>query len=280
MESELVSGTQYPQDMIFVMRVMESIGLEVKKPMTCSSLKWSTFLRKRHKGTNCQNWILAKNNPTVLYGRGDVRFIKIVCFRLTLASSKAPWQKHQIVQMKITIHSTCIVECIVTFICIKWITSHVDNIDARCVVDLWFSFKPMESAALRRLSGALTRQTANLIGSKGFLIAKLFYVSRQIGLLTAPSIISHYFPPTCKQSPPIVCVWQLLLFYFEKRLMGRGIGRKHKANTGNSKRSRTSAAGVNIFYGNGNMKPNLPSCLTTSLTIPQMVQQMMLIQSL
>ena len=38
--------------------------------------------------------------------------------------------------------------------------------------------------------------------------------------------------------------------------MGRGIGRQHKANTGNSKRSRTSAARVNIYYGNGNRNGN------------------------
>jgi hypothetical protein len=31
-EAELVSGTQCAQDMLFVMRVLESIGLKVKKP--------------------------------------------------------------------------------------------------------------------------------------------------------------------------------------------------------------------------------------------------------
>jgi hypothetical protein len=56
-ESELVSGTQCAQDMLFVMRVMESIGLRVKKPMVLQidnkgavdlANNWSIGGRTRH----------------------------------------------------------------------------------------------------------------------------------------------------------------------------------------------------------------------------------------
>jgi hypothetical protein len=55
--AELVSGTQCAQDMLFVMRVIESMGLKVKKPMTLEidnegtvdiSHNWSASGRSRH----------------------------------------------------------------------------------------------------------------------------------------------------------------------------------------------------------------------------------------
>ena len=56
-EAELVSGTQCAQDMLFVMRVIESIGLKVKKPMILQidnkgavdlANNWSIGGRTRH----------------------------------------------------------------------------------------------------------------------------------------------------------------------------------------------------------------------------------------
>jgi hypothetical protein len=56
-EAELVSGTQCAQDMLFVMRVLESIGLRVKKPMILQidnkgavdlANNWSIGGRTRH----------------------------------------------------------------------------------------------------------------------------------------------------------------------------------------------------------------------------------------
>jgi hypothetical protein len=56
-EAELVSGTQCAQDMLFIMRVLESIGLKVKKPMILEidnkgavdlSHNWSVAGRTRH----------------------------------------------------------------------------------------------------------------------------------------------------------------------------------------------------------------------------------------
>jgi hypothetical protein len=63
-----------------------------------------------------------------------------------------------------------------------------DNIDARCVVHWLFSIKPLRIGCRPRFGRALTGQTANQIGSKGFLLAKFFY-DYQIGLL--PSIVSQ-----------------------------------------------------------------------------------------
>ena len=56
-EAELVSGTQCAQDMMFIMRVLESIGLQVKKPMILEmdnkgaidlANNWSVGGRTRH----------------------------------------------------------------------------------------------------------------------------------------------------------------------------------------------------------------------------------------
>jgi hypothetical protein len=56
-EAELVSGTQCAQDMLFIMRVLESIGLKVKKPMVLEmdnkgaidlAHNWSVGGRTRH----------------------------------------------------------------------------------------------------------------------------------------------------------------------------------------------------------------------------------------
>jgi hypothetical protein len=57
MSAELVSGTQCAQDMLFIMRVLESMGLKIKKPMVLEidnegavdlSHNWSVSGRTRH----------------------------------------------------------------------------------------------------------------------------------------------------------------------------------------------------------------------------------------
>ena len=139
-------------------------------------------------GTKRQNRILAETCCTVLYRRGCVRFIENVRFTLTLAWSKAPQRWPHIVQMKVALHPTCIVGCNGTFVCVKWIFVDGDNFDTRCVVHWLFSIKPLRIGCRPQFGRALTGQTANQIGSKGFLLAKFFY-DYQIGLL--PSIISQ-----------------------------------------------------------------------------------------
>jgi hypothetical protein len=49
-EAELVAATQCAQDMLCVMRVLESVGLKVKKPMQlyCDAHKWRVGGRTRH----------------------------------------------------------------------------------------------------------------------------------------------------------------------------------------------------------------------------------------
>jgi hypothetical protein len=42
-EAELVSGTQCTQDMLFIMHVLESMGLKVKKPMILQMDNKGTF---------------------------------------------------------------------------------------------------------------------------------------------------------------------------------------------------------------------------------------------
>jgi hypothetical protein len=49
------------------------------------------------------------------------------------------------------------------------------------------------SAAVLPPSGARMRQAVTLIGSKGFLVAKLFYPWREIGVLSSIKKLSHSF---------------------------------------------------------------------------------------
>ena len=88
-EAELVSATHCAQDMLFIMRVMESIGLKVKKPMVLQvdnkgamdlSNNWSVGGRTRHvdtrqyflrelkeEGVVIVEWIPTNNNSTDLF---------------------------------------------------------------------------------------------------------------------------------------------------------------------------------------------------------------------
>ena len=50
-----------------------------------------------------------------------------------------------------------------------------------------------ESAAVLPLPGARTRQAVNMIGSKAFLLAKLIYAWRQIGVLSSIKKQFHSF---------------------------------------------------------------------------------------
>jgi hypothetical protein len=72
--AELVSGTQCAQDMLFVMRIVESMGLKVKKPMTLEidnegsvdiSHNWSVSGRSRHDSVR-QSFLRELNEDDVI----------------------------------------------------------------------------------------------------------------------------------------------------------------------------------------------------------------------
>lgn len=88
-EAELVSSTNCAQDMLFVMRLLESMGLKVKKPMSLYmdnkgakdlTHNWSVGGRTRHvdvrqyflrelkeEGTIVTHWVSGHDNPVDLY---------------------------------------------------------------------------------------------------------------------------------------------------------------------------------------------------------------------
>jgi hypothetical protein len=72
--AELVSGTQCAQDMLFIMRVIESMGLKVKKPMVLEvdnkgaidlSHNWSISGRSRHDSVR-QSFLRELNEEGVI----------------------------------------------------------------------------------------------------------------------------------------------------------------------------------------------------------------------
>jgi hypothetical protein len=99
-EAELWSGTECAQDMLFAMRVLESVGLTVKKPMTLTidnkgavdyANNWSTGGRMRHASIRLNfvrelkeagmveiNWCKSENMPADLFTKnlGGVQFKK------------------------------------------------------------------------------------------------------------------------------------------------------------------------------------------------------------
>jgi hypothetical protein len=58
-EAELNSGVEYVQDMLFAMRVLESIGLRVQKPMMIK-------IQRRSRGL-CQQLVFQRHNETFMY---------------------------------------------------------------------------------------------------------------------------------------------------------------------------------------------------------------------
>ena len=102
-----------------------------------------------------------------------------------------------------------------------------------------------ESAAVPPPSGARTRQAVNLIGSKGFLVAKLIYVWREFGVLSSIKKLSHSFHQLARNG------FRSFLLYLDRYNMTRrkSVGRKFKGGTGRSKRDRIGAGGVGPCYG-------------------------------
>mgnify|MGYP002811325837 CR=1 FL=1 len=119
---------------ILLQSLHHQMCLQVSAHMTCSRLKWSTFLRECYMGYElfklyfCLNWH---------YCTVRARLRAVLCepskmFRTIpeLASSLSPWRLLKSVQPTVALHATCFAACNGTVGCTIWSERQGDMLDA------------------------------------------------------------------------------------------------------------------------------------------------------